>query len=179
MPTLLVLINGLPGSGKTTLGRSLAPALNALFLSKDTVKEALAESIGAAAGIPALGGIAMDTVWSLARAIETVVVVDSWWFRPRDLQFAEAGIARTGAERVVEIWCDVPADVAKGRYAGRRRAAVHQDEQRLVDHWDTWAEHAEPLRIGPVIVVDTASPVDCARLAAQVGRATMGRGSRR
>ncbi|MBU3067100.1 ATP-binding protein [Nocardia sp. NEAU-G5] len=137
MPTLLVLINGLPGSGKTTLGRSLAPALNALFLSKDAVKEALVESIGAAAGIPALGGIAMDTVWSLARAIETAVVVDSWWFRPRDLQFAEAGIARTGAE------------------------------------------HAEPLRIGPVVVVDTTSPVDCAGLAAQVGRATMGRGSRR
>jgi hypothetical protein len=139
----------------------------------------LAESIGGAADIPALGGIAMDTVWSLARAIDGTVVVDSWWFRPRDLRFAEAGIDRSGTERVVEIWCDAPADVARARYTGRRRAAVHRDGQRLLGDWDTWAAHAEPLRIGPVIVVDTTAPVDCAGLAALVGRAAMDRGARR
>ncbi|MFD6222466.1 AAA family ATPase [Nocardia asteroides] len=42
MDKLLVLINGLPGSGKSTLGRALAPKLHAQFLSKDTVKVSLA-----------------------------------------------------------------------------------------------------------------------------------------
>ncbi|MFI6604780.1 AAA family ATPase [Nonomuraea sp. NPDC050536] len=42
MADLLVLVNGLPGAGKSTLGRPLATQLNARFLSKDAVKEALA-----------------------------------------------------------------------------------------------------------------------------------------
>jgi predicted kinase len=38
---MLVLVNGLPGSGKSTLGAALTPLLRAEFLSKDAVKEAL------------------------------------------------------------------------------------------------------------------------------------------
>ncbi|MCX4097940.1 AAA family ATPase [Nocardia sp. alder85J] len=170
MGNLLVLINGLPGAGKTTLGRALAPVLNARLLSKDAVKEALASCLDNADDIPALGGIAMDTVWALARAIPSNVVVDSWSFRPRDLGFARMGIEMVGADRVVEIWCDVPATVARKRYRSRRRAAVHRDEQRLADDWDTWAEHAAPLGLAATVFVDTTGPVDCAVLAEQVDR---------
>ncbi|MEV6138181.1 AAA family ATPase [Nocardia sp. NPDC051990] len=105
MDKLLVLVNGLPGSGKSTLGRSLAESLNAQFLSKDAVKEALADCLDDAAELRTLGGIAMDTVWALARAIPGTVVIDSWWFKPRDLHFARTGIRNTGASHAVEIWC--------------------------------------------------------------------------
>jgi predicted kinase len=162
---LLVLVNGLPGSGKSTLGRSLAHTLSAQFLSKDIVKEALASCVDNALAIPAIGGIAMDALWALARATPETVVIDSWWFKPRDLQFAEAGIERTRADRAVEVWCDIPAEVAKARYASRRRAALYQDEQRLADDWAIWAARAEPLGLLPTVVVDTTQPVDCAELA--------------
>ncbi|RDI54210.1 AAA family ATPase [Nocardia mexicana] len=164
MGKLLVLVNGLPGSGKSTLGRSLARALNAEFLSKDTVKEALAACMHDAADLDALGGIAMDTVWALAQAIPGTVVIDSWWFKPRDLHFARTGIRNTGASHAVEIWCDVPADTAKARYASRNRSAVYQDEQRLVNDWDTWVAQAAPLELTATLVVDTTGPVDCSRL---------------
>jgi predicted kinase len=164
MDKLLVLVNGLPGSGKSTLGRSLARTLNAEFLSKDIVKEALAACLDDAADLQALGGIAMDTVWALAQAIPGTVVIDSWWFKPRDRQFAQAGIRNTGASRAVEIWCDVPADTAKARYASRNRPALYQDEQRLAVDWDTWATQAAPLELTATLVVDTTSPVDCSRL---------------
>jgi predicted kinase len=43
MAGALVLVNGLPDSGKTTLASGLAAPLGAVLLSKDAVKEALAE----------------------------------------------------------------------------------------------------------------------------------------
>ncbi|WP_328392117.1 AAA family ATPase [Nocardia sp. NBC_00416] len=171
MGKLLVLVNGLPGSGKSTLGRALARTLAAEFLSKDTVKEALAGCVTDIDAVPEIGGIAMDAVWALARAApRDVVVIDSWWFRPRDLRFAEAGIETVAPERIVEVWCEVPVGVARSRYAGRRRAALHRDELRLAADWDSWAEQATPLGIGPVVVVDTTRPVDCAELAIRIGR---------
>jgi predicted kinase len=169
---LLVLINGLPGSGKTTVGRSLAAVLGARFLSKDIVKEALASCIDNAVDVPALGGIAMDAVWALTRATSSSVVIDSWWFRPRDLDFAADGIATTGADRVVEVWCDVPADVARSRYRNRHRADYYRDEQHLADDWDVWAEQATPLGLTTVLVVDTTRPVDHADLAQRIDRVT-------
>ncbi|WP_280437000.1 AAA family ATPase [Nocardia carnea] len=168
MAELLVLVNGLPGSGKSTVGRSLAQALNAQFLSKDLIKEALAACIDNAEELPLLGGIAMDAVWDLAQAISGTVVVDSWWFKPRDLHFARTGIGRTGATRAVEIWCEVPAELAKARYAGRHRLPLYQDRQRLAEDWDTWAEHAAPLELTSTLIIDTTEPVDCFHLATQV-----------
>lgn len=166
----LVLVNGLPGAGKSTLGRPLAAELCGAFLSKDAVKEALAECVGDDAVIPALGGIAMDAVWALARAASGTVVVDSWWFRPRDLGFARSGIETAGADRVVEVWCDVPVEVARARYASRRRGALYCDEQRLADDWDMWAAGAVPLGLAPIVWVDTTQPVRFADLAAQLER---------
>ncbi|MFB8278755.1 AAA family ATPase [Nocardia colli] len=164
-----MLVNGLPGSGKSTLGRPLAVALRAGFLSKDAVKEALVSCVDDAV-VPALGGVAMDAVWRLAQVSSGTVVIDSWWFRPRDLLFAEAGIEMSGAAGVVEVWCEVPTDVARARYASRQRAAMYGDEQRLADDWDVWAEQGVPLGVGPVVRVDTAQSVDYADLAARIER---------
>ncbi|MFI7002586.1 AAA family ATPase [Nocardia sp. NPDC050175] len=170
MAEFVVLVNGLPGSGKSTLGRPLAAALGATFLSKDVVKEALAGCVDDDAVVSALGGIAMDAVWALAGVASGTVVVDSWWFRPRDLGFARAGIEKARADRVVEVWCDVPAEVARARYASRRRAAVYCDEQRLAEDWDTWAGQAVPLGLAPIVWVDTTQPVPPADLAARIER---------
>ncbi len=168
MTRLLVLVNGLPGSGKTTLGGTLARTLNARFLSKDVIKEALASCLENPTGIAELGGIAMDAVWALAKASPVDVVIDSWWFKLRDLSFARAGIERTGARQVVEIWCEVPSQVARARYGSRSRAALYRDEQHLAEDWAEWAAHAAPLGLAPVLTVDTTQSVDCVVLAERV-----------
>jgi len=162
----VVMVNGLPGSGKSTLAPRLAVALGGAFLSKDRIKEALADAV--VTEVPGIGPLAMDTVWMLAAALSGLVVVDSWWFRPRDLDHARAGLARSGTPGAVEIWCDVPAEVARARYVARRRHTVHADTERLATRWDAWASGAEPLGLGPVIRADTARPVDVAVLADRV-----------
>ncbi|RZU50119.1 putative kinase [Krasilnikovia cinnamomea] len=165
----VVLVNGLPGSGKSTLGPALASGLGAEFLSKDRIKEALAGAIGVVP--PGLGVVAMETVWALAARIPGAVVVDSWWFRPRDLEHARAGLLGAGAAAAVEVWCDVPSEVARARYVARRRAAVHADAQRLATDWADWAARGEPLALGPVLRVDTTRRVDLPALCADVRRA--------
>lgn len=163
----LVLINGLPGSGKTTVATSLAAALAAPLVSKDAIKEAVSDVISAAPS-GALGMAAMEMAWSLTAAIPGTVVLESWWFKPRDLSHVEAGLARCGGPAVVEVWCDVPAALARDRVVARQRHPIHQDRQRLVDAWPQWAIEAEPLAVGRVLTVRTDRPVDVAELAQQI-----------
>ncbi|MDR6320943.1 AAA family ATPase [Actinoplanes couchii] len=154
----LILINGLPGSGKSTLAGRLAPALRVPLIAKDALKVAMA---GAAPGVPpaAMGVAAARVMWELAAATPGVVILESWWFRPRDLGYVSDGVARSGARTVVEIWCSVPPETALNRYRARTRDPVHEDDRRLREDWPRWLAEAEPLAIGPVIVVETDRPV--------------------
>ncbi|WP_433685185.1 hypothetical protein [Nocardia sp. CA-119907] len=61
----------------------LARELNAQVLSKDVVKEDLAECISCPEDLPSLGAVAMEAVWAMAAAIPRSVVIDSWWFSRR------------------------------------------------------------------------------------------------
>jgi predicted kinase len=160
------MVNGLPGSGKSTLGPRLANALGAAFVSKDRVKDALAEAV--VTDVPRLGAVAMDTAYALAAQLDGMVVLDSWWFRPRDLEHGRRGLERSGATASVEIWCAVPPSVARSRALARSRPAYYQDAERLADDWPRWAAEAEPLALGPVLRVDTTQAVDLPALCTQV-----------
>ncbi|MCK9792395.1 ATP-binding protein [Isoptericola sp. 4D.3] len=179
MARQVVLVNGLPGSGKTTLAQPLAAHLGAPWLGKDAVKEALADVV-APETHALLGATAAEAVWRLAAAPLALVVVESWWFRPRDLDHALRGLATAGADAVVEVWCDVPPDVARGRVEERTgRHPAHADDERLATEWAAWAAHGAPLALGPVVRQDTTGPVDVGALARRVVAALSGRDPRR
>ncbi|MEU7907494.1 hypothetical protein [Actinoplanes sp. NPDC049118] len=72
----------------------------------------------------------------------------------------------------MEIWCDVPADLALDRYRRRRRAPLHEDDRRLTDSWPRWAAEAEPLGVGRTFPVRTDEPVDIDRLRDRISAAT-------
>lgn len=160
MASEVILVNGLPGSGKSTLAVGLAANTSACLLPKDAVKEALASLLPDSTIVAPLGAIAMDTMWALAGALPGTVIVESWWFRPRDLPFAAIGLRRVRAAAVVEIWCDVPAGVAEDRYRKRSRHAMYEDKRHLVDDWPQWRAQGRPLELCPVLRVDTSQPVD-------------------
>jgi len=69
MAQVAIIVNGMPGSGKSTIGTALAEVLGCPFLSKDRIKEPLADVVGPMIASRPLGGIAMDTMWSMARAV--------------------------------------------------------------------------------------------------------------
>jgi len=174
----LVLVNGLPGSGKTTLATALATELSAPLVAKDAMKEALADAVPAAP-TRALGAAVMGAAWSLVAAIDGPVVFEAWWYRPRDLPFAEQGWALCGHPPVVEVWCDVDPELARHRYATRRRHRIHTDAARLAESPQLWSAStdAAPLGLGPVVRVPTDGPVDVAVVARAVTAAlSAGRG---
>ena len=164
MASVAILVNGLPGSGKTTLSATLAGVLGCPLLAKDPIKEALADLAGPMIDPHALGGIAMDSVWAMACEVEAGVVVDSFWHRPSDLGHARAGIERAGSPRTLEVWCDVDADVALQRVVDRLAAGgrhpAHGSVEATRASWPEWAAAAAPLGEWPVIRVDTSTPVD-------------------
>jgi predicted kinase len=168
----VVLVNGLPGAGKSTLAARLAPLLNVPLIGKDLIKEGLA---AAAPGVPArgVGPVAAQVMWELAAVVPGTVLLESWWFRPRDRGFAQAGLARSGAASVVEVWCEVPAELARERVHRRRRPPeLYHDEQRVRESWEQWAAQAGPLDVGEVVPVRTDREVDLADLIRRVGEAT-------
>jgi predicted kinase len=164
---LVVLVNGLPGAGKTTLARILSQGLRLPLLSKDTIKEAHADVLGTEPPPgwsqrrwnAALGAAASETMWALLADAPGGAVLESCW--PKDVRhFVTQGLQRAGGRRPVEIWCEVPLETARRRFEERHpRHAIHGEP--LTDtEWERWRITAQPLQVGPTLRIDTTSPVD-------------------
>ena len=124
MRALFVVVSGAPGSGKSTLARELAPLLDLPLLMKDTIKEAIADELGAAnpAESKRLGAATMNVLLALARQNRGAVIESTWvpeLSRPalRDLR------------PIVEVFVEVPVEEAFRRYRERAgtRHFVHFD----------------------------------------------------
>lgn len=169
MADQLVLINGLPGAGKSTLSRELGPLLGATVLIKDTIKEALADAVGTDTfDTRQFGAVTMETVWLLASFAPGLVLVDTVVYPKRDLEHVRQGLRTAGVDRIVEVWCEVPTELAWQRYLARQRHPVHPNGPQIRDAWWAQAADTEPMALGPVISVDTTVPVDVQALAERV-----------
>jgi predicted kinase len=174
---ITVIVNGLPGSGKTTLAPRLARALDLPLFAKDAVKETLADVIGVTppdGRTPlewsrTLGAATNEAIWTLLGLSGRGAVLESPFLaRLRDL--AAVGLKRAGValDDVHEVWCDVPLEVAMARYATRaaRRHPIHFDDLDKSDRWADWATSAEPLGFGTVHRIDTTTPIPDQAIAA-------------
>lgn len=117
MAESVILINGLPGAGKSTLAARLGEVLGVPVVSKDSIKEALADLCLGQVGSGKLGQIASETMWQLVAAVPGTAIVESWWYRPRDLGYVREGLAQSGNPRVTEVWCELPPPDWRGNDA--------------------------------------------------------------
>ena len=163
-----VIVNGPPGSGKTTLARPVARALGVPLFAKDAVKETLLDELGYAdrAESRRIGAASGEVLWTLLRDCPTPAVVESW-LAPSTRDIVRRGLDRAAIDRIVEVWCECPPEEARRRYTARNRHPGHFDRE-LVSNLDDVLAAAEPLGIGEVIMVRTDLDVHVDRLATEI-----------
>lgn len=162
-----VFVNGIPGSGKTTLVTSLAVELGFPAVSKDAFKEALADLVPLELPTRRMGALASDVMWSLVGMVEGPVIVESFWATGRDEEFFQRGVASAGIDVAVEVWCDVSIETARRRFEERPRHPVHEDAERGFE-WEQLARGARPISQFPTVIVNTEAPVDVPKLASDL-----------
>ncbi len=150
----LVLVTGPPGSGKTTLAIPLARRLELPLIAKDTIKEALFDTLGVGdlQWSQRLGAATFAVMFALARHTPAAVL-EAPFSAPSVPSLLEL------CARPIEVHCRCPTDELLHRYANRPRHPGHVDHQRL-EQVKAAATQAEPLGLGgPLLEIDTTGPV--------------------
>ena len=128
---LLVVVTGMPSSGKTTIAEGLAGRLRLPLIAKDEIKESLYESLGArdVSAWARLGASAYVLIFALARrmlASGVPLIVEANFFRDQVSDFAALP-----AHRPVQFHCQAPLALLVERYANRSRHAAHHDAEKI------------------------------------------------
>lgn len=154
----VVLVNGVPASGKSSLAKSLSQRTGWPVLSLDGIKNPFLEHIG---GVDrdfnrTLGKASYQAIWSFIREAPagSTFIVDAWFgFQPKAL--LETYIKDAGVDRVAELWCKVPGAVAGERYATRLKDRLpgHPGAE-YVGELIVLADRAEPMGCGALMTVD-------------------------
>lgn len=171
----VVMVNGVPASGKSTVSAALAAATGWPLLALDTVKNPFLTELppGDRLFNRMLGRASYAAIFDVIADAPpgTTVIVDAWFgFQPPAV--LEAALARAGVTQTLELWCAAPPEVVGARYATRvgQRPAGHPGLD-YVPELQALAARAVPMDRGPRLTVDTTQPLDRAALAAWVATA--------
>jgi predicted kinase len=169
-----ILVSGAPGTGKSTVARSLAEAFRFALISKDTIKESLFDSFGARLGKQidspdelsrVLSRAAIDLVWSLAPYCPDVILEAN--FRPKSEGERTRFAALEG--RKLEVYCHCTAEEAARRFRDRATTERHHPAHSMKSiSAEMLREYDQPFKLCPVIDVNTERPVDPAEIAGRI-----------
>lgn len=163
----VVLVNGIPASGKSTLTQAISSRLNLPVLTLDAVKEPFMSSFAPVdrQRNRQLGCAAYQAIWKIVSQAPAgcVYLIDAWFgFQPKNV--LEQGLTTAGVARALELWLDISPDEAVARYQARlsNRMPGHPGAEYLPE-LRRLAEQAQPMGVGPVLRLDATAPhVDAA-----------------
>lgn len=157
----LVLVTGLPGSGKTTLARGLAAVFDLPLIAKDHYKELLfgALGVGDQEWSRRIGQAAIGLQYDAMATIKTAVVDSGLWTGISEPELEALGLP------IVQVYCRCPFEVARDRFLARavggERHQGFREELMTEEEYEWFRPLEEPLRLrAPLVEVDTTGPVD-------------------
>lgn len=167
---LLVVVTGMPSSGKSTVAEGLARQLRLPLIAKDGIKESLYESLGAddVASSGRLGGAAYKLIFALAQTMLTSgvsLITEANFSHDQEPEFRALP-----PHRLMQIHCEAPLSVLLDRYAKRSRHVGHHDAEKIKELPARFASGAHsPLSLdGELIQLDTTHPVGLDSLAERI-----------
>jgi hypothetical protein len=169
-----VVVSGLPGSGKTTLARKLAPALTLPLFDKDDILEGLFDALGVGdADWRQRLSRASDEIFERLAKTSNGAVLTSFWRTPEIS--TQSGtptdwIAST-SKRIVEVHCICAPEIAAQRFINRIRHPGHLDSaKRAEDVLSSFRILATvgALGLGELLQVDTTNEIDADSLARDI-----------
>jgi glucokinase len=170
----MVMVNGVPASGKSSVARALADATGWPVLTLDTIKDPFLATLppGDRLFNRTLGRASYAAIFDLIAdaPFGSSFIVDAWFgFQPREV--LEQGLARAGITHLLEVWCHAPPDIIGARYAARltSRPAGHPGAE-YVPELIVLAASASPSGLAPHLDVDTTQPLDLPAMTAWLFR---------
>lgn len=164
----VVLVNGVPASGKSTVAKQIASATGWPVIAIDTIKNPFLVELSPVDRMMnrTLGRAAYRSIFDLVAEFpqDATVIVDAWFgFQPPEV--LTKGLADAGVTDALEVWCHAPPETVGDRYGARvaTRQAGHPGLD-YVPELVALARRARPLDLFPRLDVDTTLPPDQAAL---------------
>ena len=160
-----IVVTGLPASGKSTMGIEVAKLLDIPYFDKDDYLENLFTKRGV--GNP-------DWRQSLSREADVefredsiaeneVVLISHWRPKGLNVQFGTpTEWISDHFEKVIELYCDCPVELAATRFRSRVRHEGHVDESRSIGEVINWLKGYEkylPMNLGQKVVIDSTESI--------------------
>jgi len=166
----IIVVTGLPASGKTTLARLLGVELGFVVIDKDDFLETLLGSVQEfnAEFRFRCSRDADKQFEEAARAAGDVILVSHWQGPNEHRESGTPSAWLREFDSVVEIVCHCSVATALERFKNRNRHAGHGDNRSDLSVLQRWFEEDSlriPLGIGSLITVNTEAIVDIKKLA--------------
>ncbi|MFN2046149.1 AAA family ATPase [Pantoea agglomerans] len=160
-PKRVVLVNGIPASGKSTLTHALSQQFGWPVLTLDSLKEPFMHAFAPVdrQRNRQLGCAAYQAIWNIVAQApgSQIWLIDAWFgFQPRTL--LEQGLKQAGVEEALELWLKIEPEAAVARYQARlsHRLPGHPGAEYLPELRQL-AQQATPMTLGPVYEVDACA----------------------
>lgn len=159
MPSRVLVISGLPASGKTTLAESLAVYLSLPLVTKDDYKGILLRHLPTLPNTQA-GPLSFSLMWHVAEMelrAGVDFILETHFYRPQSEDILNGLSAQHGA-KLAQIFCHAPLDELRKRHAARVESGKRPGIDLPFDHADLpltacW----EPMNLNdaPLLRLDT------------------------
>lgn len=160
----VILVNGIPASGKSSLAVELSAQTGWLQLSLDGIKNPFLQRLDGVdrAFNRKLGQASYQVIWSIIGDAPqgSTFIVDAWFgFQPKEV--LTDYLNQAGVTQVLEIWCQISPQTAAARYEARlgERLPGHLGAE-YIPELKVLAEKAQPMELGSVYYSNQEIPAD-------------------
>lgn len=160
----VILVNGVPASGKSSVAHNIANHFNLTYLTIDTIKEPFMTTVKDYNREinRELGKAAYNVIWDIVKQAPEhhTFVIDAWFgFQPKALLVEY--LNQAGVETVIEVWNQISGSTAEKRYENRipYRSDKHPKHEYLPE-LVILANNAKPMEIGKTLTIDQDKPLD-------------------